>query len=347
VFVGTSTGDADDGVYTFLFDHTSGSLEAENAFTGLARPSFLAISDDGAFVYAVHAMEGEADGVSAFRVDRATGSLTLLNQVSSGGRGACYVAVNSTRTWVVVANYGTGNVVSIPVQRDGSLGPPAGYSQHLGSGPDSTRQEGPHAHYIDWDPQERFLFAADLGADKVFVYTLDAETGMIDSIRPRWLEIAPGDGPRHVDFAPNGRFLYVVNELAGSVSAFRYGDDMERATQIQTITTLPTGFDGYNKSADIHVHPSGKFVYASNRGDFDSIVVFAVDQETGELSHVEYVTESIAWPRNFEIDPSGRYLLVANANARNIATFHIDQETGTLTPTGHSVDVPKPMFVGF
>ena len=245
---------------------------------------------------------------------------------------------------VLVANYGGGSVACLPIKEDGSLGEATSFIQHEGSGPNPKRQQGPHAHSINVDAANRFAVAADLGLDKLLVYRLDAAAGKLTPNDPPFVAMAPGAGPRHFAFHPGGRYAYAINELNSTVTAMTYDADRGVLKAIQSITTLPEGFAGVNYPAEVQVHPSGKFVYGSNRGH-DSIATFAVDAATGKLTSVAHEPTQGKNPRNFGIDPSGRYLLAANQDGNNVVVFRIDAKTGKLTPTGSSIQVTAPVCI--
>jgi 6-phosphogluconolactonase len=316
----------------------------------VVNPSFLAIHPNRRFLYAIGEVGqfagGKGGAVSAFAVDPESGKLTLLNQKSSRGPGPCHVVIDKSGANVLVANYGGGSVACLPIGEDGRLGDATSFIQHKGSSVNRQRQEGPHAHSINLDPANRFAFAPDLGLDKIMIYRLDAAGHLLTPNDPPAATVAPGSGPRHFDFHPNGRFAYAINELASTITAFEY--DAERGTlqTIQTVTTLPEGFEGKSFTADVHVHPSGKFVYGSNRGH-DSIAIFAVDSATGKLTPIGCESTQGKTPRNFGIDPTGAYLLAANQDTDNVVVLRIDAATGKLEPTGQSIRVPMPVCVKF
>ena len=343
VYVGTTTDDPTEGIHVLQFDPETGTLRTAGEVTPILNPSFLALAPDGGTLYAVS--ETEPGEVGAFRVDPVSGELTELNRRSSGGAGPAYVGVSADGRWVTVANYGGGSVALLPVEEDGSLADATDVVQHTGSGPDAERQEGPHAHYARPGPDGRWVWVADLGTDEVIAYPLDAGSGKLQAERAVRTRAAPGAGPRHIALHPDGPWVYVMNELAGVVTVYRRQDDTGRLTELQTASSLPAGFEGPNNSADIHVHPSGRWLYASNRGDFDSIAIFAIDPGSGRLTPVGHQREGIHWPRNFTIDPGGRWLLVANQRADEVRVFAVDAETGRLTPTDHRATVPSPTNV--
>jgi 6-phosphogluconolactonase len=331
-------------------DPVSGALTLVHTVADVPNPSFLALHPSRRYLYAVNAVP-EIDGhpggaVSAFAIDPATGALTFLNRQSSHGAGPCHVSVEHTGRFVLAANYGGGSVVMFPVQSDGSLAAASDFVQHTGSSVNPRRQEGPHAHSITPDPANRFALACDLGLDNVLVYRLDLEAGRLIPNDPPFVRTHPGAGPRHLDFHPNGRYVYVINELDSTLTVFTYDAERGVLEEIQTISTLPEDFAGQNTCADVHVHPAGRFVYGSNRGH-DSIAIFRVDEGTGRLDAVGHVPTQGQTPRNFAIDPSGTFLYAANQQSDTIVAFRIDQGMGQLAPTGHVLSIPTPVCVKF
>ena len=346
-YIGNASGEDSVGIYCMEVDLQSGKLTLLHQYPSIRNPGYLAIDPTGTHLYAVHSVPNQKEGgLSVFSIDQASGKLSLLNQQSTMGRGACYVSVDPAAPFAYVANYSSGSVAAFPIGKEGELGEASSVVQHEGSGPNAERQEGPHAHFIQAGVGG-FLYAADLGTDKVNLYKLDPTTGQLQAGDPSFLAVDPGRGPRHLDFHPNGRFVYIMNELMGSVTAMSFSESDQEFQTLQTISSLPEDFDGYNKSADIHVHPSGRFLYASNRGDLNSIAIYAIDSETGRLTLSGIQSEDIAWPRNFAIDPTGAFLLVANRDTDDIRSFRIDPETGLLNDTGFTVSVPKPICVKF
>ncbi len=352
VYFGTYTrGDSGSkGIYRGTFDLQTGQL-ADVALAGeTTNPSFLAIHPSKPLLYAVGELasfEGKKVGaVSAFAIEPGTGKLELLNQQSSGGAGPCYVAVDRTGRCVLVANYGSGSVASLPIRGDGRLGEAASVIQHEGSSVDPKRQRGPHAHSINVDPANRFVVAADLGLDKLLVYRLDPAKAALAPNDPPFATVAPGGGPRHFDFHPGGRYAYANNEMGSTVTAFQYDPLHGKLSGMQSVPTLPEGFDGSNSTAQIQVHPSGKFVYCSNRGH-DSIAAFAVDESTGKLRPAGHSSTRGKTPRNFCIDPTGSYLIAANQDTDNVVVFRVGRSTGSLETTGQEVRVPMPVCVKF
>lgn len=352
VYVGTYTqeGSTSKGIYAYRFDPESAQLTSIGLAAQTTNPSFLAVHPNHRFLYAVNEVgnyQGQKSGaVSAFAIDRATGRLTLLNQVASGGADPCYITVDKTGKYVLVANYTGGSIAAFPILANGGLGEASAFIQHGGHGTNPQRQEGPHAHSIDLSPDNRFAIVDDLGLDETLVYKFDSAKGSLTLNDPAFAKADPGAGPRHFAFHPNGRFAYVINEMGSTVSVFAYDRAAGVLHSLQTIATLPKGFAKLNEDAEIEVDPSGKFLYASNRGH-DSIAVFAIDPNHGTLTLVEYVPTKGQSPRNFAIDPSGTLIFAANEKTDNIVLFHIDAHTGRLTPTGKVFDIAQPVCVKF
>jgi 6-phosphogluconolactonase len=351
VYIG-SYADADhDSIHLLELDLADGKLTRLGGTSGVANPSFLAIHPNKRFLYSVCEV-GEIDGkrtgaVAAFAIDPSAGSLKALNRESSGGGGPCHVIVDKAGKNVLAANYGGGSVCCLPVDGQGRLAKASAFVQHHGKSADPGRQEAPHAHSINLDPANHFAFVADLGLDKVLVYRFDASRGLLSANDPPAAKVKPGSGPRHFAFHPSGRFAYVINEMAMTITAFRYDDAKGVLSEVQTVSTLPEGTQGDNLStAEVQVHPSGKFVYGSNRGH-NTIACFSVDAETGRLTPIGHASSGGQTPRNFGIDPTGSYLLAANQDSDNILVLKIDRATGKLTSTGNEIKVPKPVCVKF
>jgi 6-phosphogluconolactonase len=287
-------------------------------------------------------------GVSGFAIDRSTFKLTPLNNRPSGGAGPCHLVCDQSGHCVLVANYGGGSVASFPLDRDGRLGAASSVIQHQGHSVNPRRQEGPHAHSIDVDPGNRFAVAADLGLDKVLVYRLDPATARLAANDPPSVSVAPGSGPRHFAFHPSGKFAYVINELSCTVTTFDYDASAGRLTPIETISTLPQGEPLKSKysAAEVQVHPSGKFVYGSNRGH-NTITLFAVDDAAGTLRWVDNTSTRGKTPSGFGIDPTGNYLLAGNQDSDSVVTFRIDQQTGRLSTVGEPLAIGSPACVQF
>jgi 6-phosphogluconolactonase len=349
VYVGTYTDKDSKGIYRFDMDPETGKLTNRVLAADTKNPSFLAIHPNRRFLYAVGEVSDvggkKGGGVSAFAIDAKTGDLKALNQQSSVGEGPCHLVVDKEGKCVLAANYGGGSAVVLPIKKDGSLGEHSDFHQHKGHSVNKDRQEGPHAHSINVDPANRFAFVADLGLDAVFSYRLNQDCKLTAN-DPASAAVSPGSGPRHFAFHPSGKFAYVINELFNTVIAFRYDADKGSLTKTQTISTLPKDFAGTSYTAEVVVHPNGKFLYGSNRGH-NSIAVFSVNPESGELTATGHQAEGIRTPRNFNIDPSGKFCLVANQDGNNIVVFAIDKETGALKSTGITAEVPIPVCVKF
>lgn len=347
-YVGTYTGHGSEGIYIYDFDSATGALKLLATVPGEANPSFLALHPSGRYLYTVNELsqyEGQPAGsVAAFAIDSASGLVTRLGRRSSVGSVPCHVRVDATGRYALVANYGSGSVVCYPIEADGRLGEPTGFAQHAGaSRADEGRQEGPHAHAIMPDPSNRFAYAPDLGLDQVVAYRLDPKSGeLVGDVTPT--RLPAGAGPRHIAFHPNGRYAYVINELNSTMSALEFDDSTGELRLLESLSTLPPHFDAVNYCADVHVHPSGRFVYGSNRGH-DSIVIFGIDAHTGRLQLIGHEPTQGKWPRNFAIDASGEILLAANQESDSIVAFRIDPETGRLTPTGQVTQVSKPVCI--
>jgi 6-phosphogluconolactonase len=350
VYVGTYTGPASKGIYAFRFNPASGRSSSLGLMAETTNPSFLAIDPTHHYLYAANEVgdyKGEkTGGVSAFAIDRKTGKLTFLNEVSSHGAGPCHVALDKSGKYVLVANYDGGSVAVFPVLPDGRLGKASAVVQHSGHGPDAERQEGPHAHEIQLTRDNRMAIAADLGLDELLVYRFDAAKGTLAANDPPFAKVEPGAGPRHFALHPNGKFLYSLNEMGGTVTGFAYDAPKCALRSLQTTSSLPKDFKGKNDSAEIVAAASGKFLYASNRGP-DNIAVFAIDSATGTFKLVEHVPTKGKAPRNFAIDPTGKYLFAANQESNNIVVFRIDPKSGRLTDTGQVLEVPSPVCVVF
>jgi 6-phosphogluconolactonase len=337
------------GIYLFRLDGASGALEPLGT-TPATNPSYLALDPTGRCLYAVNELKtygGQPSGtVSAFSVDSATGALKFLNRRLTGGTDPCHVVVSPSGSHVFVANFMSGSVCVLPVHADGSLGEASGFVQHRGSSVDPIRQAGPHAHSVTLDPGGRFALVPDLGLDEVMIYRVDARRGTLEPADVPWIATRPGAGPRHVAFHPAGSFAYLINELDSTVVALSYDGWTGALRELQTVPTLPEGFEGPSTCADVQVSPSGAFLYGSNRGH-DSLAIFVIDPLAGRLGLVGHELTRGRTPRSFGIDPTGRFLLVANQDSDTIVTFRVHASLGTLEPTGHVAPVPTPVCVKF
>ena len=350
-YIGTYTeGTNSKGIYAFRYDAASGQVTMIGLAAETTNPSFVAVHPNGRFLYAVNELKNykgpNSGGVSAFAVDRATGKLTFLNELPSRGADPCYIIVDKEGKHVLVANYTGGSVAVFPIKDDGSLGEASAFVQHTGHGTNPQRQEGPHAHSIDLSPGERFAYVDDLGLDETLIYKYDSAKGTLTPNAPPFATLDPNTGPRHFALRPDGKFAYVVGEMGHTVTVF--ANDLKKGSleKLQTISTLPADFSGRNDDAEIEVHPSGKFLYASNRGH-ESIAVYAIGPAKGTLTLVEITPTGGNEPRSFEIDPTGKLLFAENQKSDDIEVFKIDQKTGKLTATGQKLDVASPICVKF
>ncbi len=351
-YVGTYTeeGSKSKGIYAYRYDANTEQITPLGLAAETTNPSFVAPHPNGRFLYAVNEVgkyQGpNSGGVSAFSIDRATGKLTFLNEVASRGADPCYITVDKTGKYVLVANYTGGSVAVFPILADGKLGEASAFVQHTGHGPNPERQEGPHAHSIDLSPDNRFAMVDDLGLDQLLVYRFDSGKGSLTPNDPPFTKLDAGSGPRHFVLRPDGKFAYVVAEIAHTVTVFSNDAANGRLQVLQTVTTLPKDFKGRNDDAEIQIHSSGKFLYASNRGD-DSIAIYAIDQSKGTLTQAGSVHTGGKEPRSFEIDPTGKLLFAENQKSDNIVVFKIDARTGGLTATSQVLEVGSPVCVKF
>jgi 6-phosphogluconolactonase len=351
-YVGTYTaeGSKSRGIYAYRFDADTGQITSLGLAAETINPSFVALHPNGRFLYAVNEVQNykgpNSGGVSAFSIDRATGTLTFLNEVPSRGADPCYITLDKTGKYVLVANYTGGSIAVFPVLEDGKLGEASAFLQHTGHGTNPARQEKAHAHSIDLSPDNRFAMVDDLGLDQLFVYKFDSANGSLTPNDPPFARLDPGAGPRHFALSPSGRFAYVVAEMHSTVTVFSNNGKTGTLVPLQTISALPKDFTGQNDDAEIQMHPSGKFLYASNRGS-DTITIFAIDPGKGTLTPVAYTSTQGKIPRSFEIDPTGKFLFAANQKSDNVVVFRIDGKTGRLTPTGQVLEVGSPVCVKF
>lgn len=353
---GTYTNTKSKGIYAWRMDAATGSTSTLGLVAETPNPTFIEIAPNHHFLYAaneVDSFQGKPAGsVSAFSIEAATGKLTFLNQQSSGGPGPCHLTMDREGKCVLVANYNGGSIECLPVQSEGRLGPPTAFIQHSGRSISPQRQERPHAHCMTLDAADRFVFVCDLGLDRIMSYRFDAGKGTSVPNRPAFTATKPGAGPRHLVFAPNGRQAYVINEINSTITLYEYDSTNGVLTEFQTVSLLPQGFTGANTAAEIAVHPSGKFLYGSNRGD-DSIAVFGIDQPgpggtaNGALTFLQRVSTQGKTPRNFAIDRFGKLLFAANQNSGSIVIFNMDAATGRLSLSGQVLEAPSPVCVKF
>lgn len=345
VYVGSETrkegGHRKEGITVYQMDRESGSLTLVQEAESGENPSFLALHPNRKFLYAINEVrEGRA---TSFAIDPDSGRLKMLNTAMVKGLGPCYISIDPTARWACVANYGGGSLSVLPLRGDGTIGDAVDTVQHNGHGDDPDRQEGPHAHSITSDPIGKYMLAADLGTNQVYVYTLTEHGKLVANDPPSWLA-EPGAGPRHLAFHPNGKVLYISNELNNTVTACRWQAEGGRLERFQTLSTLPADFTAYSSVADIHLTPDGKFLYVSNRGH-NSLAVYRVSATDGRLEPVGFVSTGGNWPRNFTLDAEGKFLLVANQESHTLVGFKINLETGMPEPLGMEIAVHKPMFV--
>ncbi len=335
------------GIYGFRFHSATGRLTRIGLAVETVSPSFLIVHPNGRFLYAVNEAGHNDDSISAFTIDLKSGKLSLLNHVPAHGSSPCDLALDKTGRFLAVANYANGSVAVFPVLPDGRLGEAVASDQHHGSSVNPERQKGPHAHSVLFSPDNRFLLSCDLGLDKIFVYRFDAATGAIAVNGPEQASVAPGSGPRHLTFHPNGQTLYVVSEMGSTVAVFHYDSASGGLDPMQTVSTLPEGFTGANIAAEIAVNAAGSVLYASNRGN-DSVALFTIDPQRWLLTPMEHVSSLGKTPRYFTFDPAGQYLIVANQDSDNLVVFHVHPRTGELRPAGPVITgVPKPSCIAF
>ena len=349
VYIGTYTRGNSRGIYQGLFDHATGSLIDIQLVAETTNPSYLTLHPGGGYVFSVNEVTDfngtTAGAVSSFVVGEG-GQLSLINQQITRGGAPCYISTDATGSWIFIANYGGGNVVVFPVNEHGAIGEASAFVQHEGSSVNENRQQAPHAHCILPGPTGTHVYAADLGIDKVQIYAFDPDTGTLTPNSIPYTATAPGAGPRHLVFHPDGKHAFVINELDSSITSFAIDPSTGALTPLDTASTLPEDFTGQTTCADIHVHPNGRFVYGSNRGH-DSIAIMAFDHETGSLSLLGNESTGGQKPRNFTLDPTGAYLLAANQQSDTVVSFRVNSDSGLLEPLGHTASVPTPVCLKF
>jgi 6-phosphogluconolactonase len=347
IFVSAFAAGEEGAIHAYRLDVESGRLMPVHRNGDVEHPFFLALSPDSKFLYSIHSpgsFGGDADEqIAAYRIDADSGRLKLLNRQSSRGTASCYLDVDETGRAIVVANYSSGSVASLPLADDGSLGEPVSFIQHEGSSVDPARQQEPHAHCFVISPDNRFALAADLGLDQVLVYRLDPKTAKLTPHDPPFVRTPLAAGPRHLTFHPNGRHVYVIDELANSITVFDYETEAGRLKVQQTISTVPDDFDGTSHCADLKITPDGKFLYGTNRGH-DSIAAYRIDDD-GRLSLLEIHPSLGKGPQNLAITPGGELLICANMAGSNIALFRIDAQTGSLTSAGKPIEQTSPSCI--
>jgi 6-phosphogluconolactonase len=348
-YVGTYTDHGSKGIYAYRFDSATGESTSLGLAAESTAPSFLAIASSGRFLYAVNEISqfnGQPTGaVSAFAIQPKTAKLTLLNQVASRGEGPAHIALDRSGKFALISNYDRGSIAVFPVLQDGRLGEATAFVQHQGSSVNKERQAGPHAHAAAFSPDNRFVIVADLGLDQLLAYRFDAAHGTLGS-DPQIVRAVPMAGPRHLVFDPTGQHLYVINEMESTVVAYAYDAANGTLSELQIVSALPKGFLRTSEAAEIEMHSSGRFLFASNRGD-DSIAVFAVNAKDGTLTPLEIDSTGGKTPRNFVLDPTGAWLLAANQDSDTIVVFRVDPGTGHLTRSGPELHVSSPVCVRF
>src|SRR6476620_7291327 len=344
MLVGTYTSGKSVGIYVYEFNTNTGAIRLIDS-AATSNPSYLALSPDKSIVYAVNedATPGVGGKVSAFQFNRKNGHLTLVNQVPSMGDHPCYVSVDKTGKWIAVGNYSSGSLAVFPAAKNGRLGSPVSTIHHSGSGPNKDRQEKAHVHSTVFTPDNKYLVVSDLGTDKVTLYPFSQARGVLDSARSFTIDLPAGSGPRHFIFHPNGKWAYLVQELSGDVTLFNYAKG--RLRPMQTTSSLPAGFDKPFTSADIHISPDGQYLYTSTRDAANTIAIFKISAKTGQLQQLSQQETMGKTPRNFSLDPTGNFLLVANQNSDNIVVFRRNPKTGLLRDTGHRVQVGNPVCI--
>lgn len=344
MYVGTYSIRGSEGIYVFEFDRKAGTMQPIQATSNGKSPSFLAIHPSGKYLYAVDEGADKTGGVSAYAIDKATGKLTFLNGQPSLGAGPCHISIDQTGKTAFVSNYGGGSLAVLPIKADGTLGEPTDSVQDTGTGPNTQRQEKPHVHSATLAPDNRFVYVADLSTDKLNIFDIDVKASKVKPAQTPFAPVKPGSGPRHFTFHPNGKYAYLVEELTSTVAVFSRNAQTGALTLLDdNVKTLPDGFTGQNTSADIHIDPSGKFLYQSNRGA-NTLAIFAIGND-GKLTKVGDQPTEGKTPRNFLIDPRGDFVFVAHQDTDNITIFKRDQKTGRLTYTGQSVKVPAAVCV--
>ena len=343
LFAGTYTSNGSKGIYVYRFNTQTGKSTLVNSTDSTTNPSFLVLSVNGNFIYAVNETNGKNPGrVSSFSFNKKTGTLTLINSEISGGDDPCHLSVSKDGKWLFVANYTGGSVSAFHLNKNGSLNPYVQLIQDSGTSINKERQEKAHVHAAVFSPEEAYLFTPDLGMDKVMIYKFSPlSTHPLTPSFPPYIKTPPGNGPRHLTFHPNKKFAYLISELSGTVTAYRYNQG--KLTELQQLITHPKEYTGQPGSAEVSVSPDGKFLYASNRGDENTITIFSINSSTGKLKLEGYQPTSGKGPRSFIIDPSGHYLLTANQESDNIVIFKRNSQTGLLKETGNQIHVSKPV----
>lgn len=344
MYVGTYSVRGSEGIYVFEFDRKAGTMHRVQSVSNAKSPSFLAVHPSGNYMYSADEGADKTGGVSAYTIEKKTGKLTYMNSQSSMGSGSCHVSVDHSGKVAFVSNYGGGSLTVLPIKTDGTLGVATDTVQDAGSGPNAQRQAKPHVHSATLAPDNRFIYVADLSLDRLNIFAIDTKAATVKPAAVPHVRVKPGSGPRHFTFHPTGKYAYLVEEITSAVAVFSRNAETGALTIIQDdVKTLPAGFAGQNTSADIHIDPSGTFLYQSNRG-YNALAIFAIGND-GRLTKVGDQPTEGKTPRNFLIDPRGEFIFVANQESDNITIFKRNQKTGKLTYTGQSVNVPAPVCI--
>jgi 6-phosphogluconolactonase len=335
------------GIYLYRLDAATGQVTEQGLAAEIDDPGWQSIPDSGKFLYTIGAKDNHKTSiVAAYRIDRSTGKLTLINQQLSKGGGTTHIDTDPAGTCAATANYGSGDLSVLPISPDGSIGEATAVIKHTGSGVNPDRQKKPYPHSCNFDPTGKWVLVPDLGVDKVYIYRFDAAGKALKDADPPTVSVTPGSGPRHMSWDPTGKFAYLISEMGGTVTVFSWDATAGRLTQLQSVSTLPPDFKGLNTSAEVHILPNGKFLYASNRGP-DDLAIFSRDTTTGMIKLIGFQSVLGKGPRDFKIDPTGNYLFAAHEQSDSVAIFKINQETGGLTPTGQMLKVGSPICVTF
>lgn len=350
-FVGSSKGDISHSIYLCELDPVKETMVLLDSFAGAKGGSYLDFSPEGKYLYAINqekwSENSQHNTVTSFAIEPASLGLTLINSQSSEGSGICHIHCSSSGSYIFAANYGSGHASALPVNEHGEIAPASSVVIGEGSGPVENRQKGPHAHQVMLDPGQNFLLVPDLGIDKVLIYAFDSNSGVLTANPAQeYFELAPGAGPRHLAFHPDGLSLYIVNEINSSITACTYNSDNGTISEINTLSTVEESHEGMKYPAAVRVHPNGKFVYASTRGENSCISTFEI-QEDGSLTRLQIMEQVPNWPRDFNLDPSGKIMLVAGERSDDIRLYLIDSETGMLSETESRVQIPAPASILF
>ena len=334
------------GIYILGYNSKNGELNLLNTALEKDNPSFLSISPDGKYLYSVGEIDDERGGaLSAYSIDKKNASISIINSISTGSSGPCHLMTDSSGSILLAANYAGGASTLAKINNDGSLDDDVQVINHQGSSINPERQMEPHAHSINISPSGNYALVPDLGTDKVVIYKIDKVAKKLEPNDPPFVKVTPGMGPRHLEFHPNGKVVYVIHELGAHISVFDFDDQNGNLSEIQTISTLPLNYD-QKSCADIHISPDGKYLYGSNRGH-DSLAIYKVLEDGRKLENIDFQSTLGKTPRNFAIDPDGNFLLAANQDSNDIFTFNVNKESGMLNPTGFKISIPYPVCIKF